>query len=60
MSEFAQHVVVTLVALAAAWVVLKRVFGAFGPQQKKPGAACAACAANAANKAKPQPKHVSG
>lgn len=54
MSEFAQHVVVTLVALAAALVVVRRVFGVVAPQ-KKPAPACAACAAS---KARPQPVRV--
>lgn len=47
MSEITQHVIVTLVALAAAWLVLRRVLGVIGPQKKSaPG--CAVCAANKA------------
>lgn len=46
-SEFAQHVLVTLVALVAVWVVLRRVFGVFMPSAKQ-GPGCPSCAAGAA------------
>jgi hypothetical protein len=46
MTDLLQHGVVTAVALAAAWVLVRRVFGVFAPASKGPG--CASCAAGQA------------
>jgi hypothetical protein len=46
MTDLLQHGVVTAVALAAAWVLVQRVFGVFAPAAKGPG--CASCAAGQA------------
>jgi hypothetical protein len=46
MTELLQHAVVTAVALGAAWVLVRRVFGVFAPEAKAPG--CASCAAGQA------------
>ena len=43
MPELMQHLVVTLVALSAAWVVLRRVVGTFSPV-KRSGPGCPSCA----------------
>lgn len=44
MADLLQHAVVTLVAVVAAWVVLQRVFGVFGPARAASGPGCASCA----------------
>lgn len=43
MADLLQHAVVTLVAVAAAWIVLQRVFGVFGPARAAGGPGCASC-----------------
>lgn len=43
MTDLLQHGVVTAVAVLAAWVVLKRVFGVFAPASGS-GPGCASCA----------------
>lgn len=52
MSELLQHLVVGIVALLAAWVVVRRVFGVFAPaREASPG--CSTCASNPAAGTRP-------
>ena len=48
MSMVAQDVLVSLIALVAAWIVVRPVFGTFAPESPNASAApgCPSCAAN--------------
>jgi len=47
MTDLLQHGIVTVVALLAAWVLLRHVFGVFAPASRS-GPGCASCAAGQA------------
>ncbi len=48
MPDIFQHAIVSLIALLAAWVVVRRVVGTFGPSSRE-RPACPSCASGCAH-----------